>query len=126
MQRTSDLFERWHPYWLWECVMNGMWASRRNDPKRIAGAKTALSNPVQCRAAMLDAISNWPVSAQQHLSKVHTNRRPWLGQAACTMAVGATEEETRIAWNFHMTPAQQASANAIADELIAEWEQTNA
>lgn len=120
--RTIDLFEFWHPYWNWECVMNGMWDSRRNDRQRIASAKAVLSTPDKCREAMTGAIEQWPISAQQHLSKVHTNRRPWLGQAACAFAVDATEEETRLAWNFHMTREAQDSANDIADELIAEWE----
>lgn len=106
--------------------MNGMWDNRRNDRQRIAAAKATLADPAHCREAMLEAIQQWPISAQQHLSKVHTNRRPWLGQAACAMSSEATEEETRIAWNFHMTPAEQCSANAIADELIAAWETENA
>lgn len=102
--------------------MHGMWDNRRNDRQRIAEAKAVLTDPAKCREAMLGAIGQWPISAQQHLSKVHTNRRPWLGQAACAFAASATEEETRIAWNFHMTREAQDSANAIADELIAQWE----
>lgn len=106
--------------------MRGMWDSRKNDPQRIADARVTLATPQHCREAMAAAIEEWPISAQQHLSKVHTNRRPWLGQAACAISVEATEEETRIAWNFYMTDAERESANAIADEMIAEWESMHA
>jgi hypothetical protein len=74
---------------------------------------------------MEEAVEAYPISAEQHLSKPY-GRRPWMGQAACCYALSATEEETRIAWNFYMTPEAQASANAIADQVIAEWEKANA
>lgn len=122
----SDLFEMWHPYWNWECFMNGMWDNRKNDSQRIAAARETLSDAAICRESMKEAIETWPISAQQHLSKAHTNRRPWLGWAACAWRCGATEEETRIAWNFYMTATEQDSANTIADDLIAQWERTNA
>ena len=117
----SDLFEQWYPYWSWECFMNGMWDNRKNNQERILEARQTLADAARCREAMTEAIKAYPISARQHLSKVQTNRRPWLGQAACTWSCGATEEETRLAWNFVMTPEEQKSANAIADELIAAW-----
>lgn len=80
-----------------------------------------LADKDQCRAAMQKAVDQFPISAEQHLSK-SLGRRPWIGQAACCAVIGATEEETRIAWNFYMTPQEQDSANAIADEVIANWE----
>lgn len=92
---------------------------------RIQDCARLLSYPDRCRAAMLQAIAQYPISAEQHLSK-HSGRRPWMGQSACCVELGATEEETRIAWNFYMTPDAQASANAIADEVIAKWEAANA
>lgn len=84
-----------------------------------------LSTPDECRSAMAQAVNAYPISAQQHLSKP-TGRRPWMGQAACCLAVGATEEETRVAWNFYMTAEAQESANNIADQVIAQWEAGNA
>ena len=119
LTRTIDLFERWHPFWKWEDL--SMWEQRKNQMLRIQECARVLATPVLCREAMEKAISSYPISAEQHLSK-STGRRPWIGQAACCVALGATEEETRIAWNFYMTPEQQDSANAIADEVIADWE----
>jgi hypothetical protein len=92
---------------------------------KIQACAKVLADPERCRASMLRAIHVYPISAEQHLSK-STGRRPWMGQAACSAAIGATEEETRIAWNFYMTPEEQASANAIADDVIAQWERANA
>ena len=118
---TSDLFERWRPYWLWECCRKGMWSNKRKDMNRIQDCAKLLSDPVACTAAMVRAVNEFPISAEQHLSK-STGRRPWLGQAACCAQLGATEEETRIAWNFYMTDEAKAKANAIADRVIDQWE----
>lgn len=92
---------------------------------KIQECAKVLTNPVRCREAMQQAIDLYPISAEQHLSKLG-NRRPWMGQSACCAMLGATEEETRVAWNFYMTQAAQASANAIADEVINKWENSNA
>lgn len=92
---------------------------------RIQQCARLLADKTRCRVAMEEAVRKYPISAEQHLSKP-TGRRPWIGQAACAVALGATEEETRIAWNFYMKPEEQASANAIADSIIADWESMNA
>lgn len=125
MRPTSELFERWHPYWKWECFNGGMWATRSKTINKIQQAAKLLANPQECRAAMVKAVNQYPISAEQHLSKNY-GRRPWIGQAACCVSLGALEEETRVAWNFYMTPDQQESANAIADKVIREWELANA
>lgn len=93
---------------------------------KITEAKNTLSDKKKCRMSMDFVVDAWPISAKQHLSKHWLNRRPWLGQAACNFSCGANEEETRIAWNFYMSKEEQDSANAIADEIIAEWEKKNA
>ena len=102
-----------------------MWQSFKKSMTRVQQAARLLSDPQACRAAMQRAVNQYPISAEQHLSKP-SGRRPWMGQAACSVELGALEEETRIAWNFYMTPDAQASANAIADDVIAQWEAANA
>ena len=84
-----------------------------------------LSDVEECDNAMRGAVNNYPISAQQHLSKTQ-GKRPWLGQAACCYALQATEEETRIAWNFYMNKEAQDQANAIADAVANDWENGNA
>ena len=125
LQKTNDLFERWHPYWNWECYQDGMWQQRRNQLNKVQQAAKLLSTKDGCLNAMQKAIEQYPISAQQHLSKGY-GKRPWMGQAACLVELGASEEETRIAWNFYMTKEAQDIANVIADGVIAHWEQNNA
>ena len=83
-----------------------------------------LADSVLCKEAMEKAVDSYPISAEQHLSKPG-NRNPWMGQAACCVWLSATEEETRIAWNFYMTKEEQDSANNIARHVIARWESKN-
>lgn len=122
---NNDLFEKWFPYWNWECFINGMWDKRRNMDSNIKKCKELLSDKKSCEAAMISVITQWPISSAQHLSK-SSGKRPWLGQAACCYALGATEEETRIAWNFYMTPEEQTLANKVADEVIDIWQRNYA
>lgn len=122
---SNNLFESWFPYWDWECFKNGMWAKRRNDVNKVQDAAKVLSDTNECLIAMTRALDEYPISARQHLTKP-IGQRPWIGQAACCVAVGATEEETRIAWNFYMTEKQQESANSIADKVIEQWSRNNA
>lgn len=92
---------------------------------KIQQCAALLSDKSKCKKAMERAVNEYPISAEQHLTK-NSGRRPWIGQAACCVELGATEEEVRIAWNFYMTPESQDSANRIADGVIAEWEFNNA
>lgn len=67
----------------------------------------------------------WPIACEVNLSNTGCNRQAWIGQAACSLAVGAVEESTRAAWNS-LTPDQQDIANRIADEITAGWEAEHA
>ncbi len=87
---------------------------------KVQQAANILSDESKCRKAMIGAVNAYPISAEQHLTK-HQGKRPWIGQAACCFACGATEEETRIAWNFYMTVQSQDMANRVADEVIDLW-----
>jgi hypothetical protein len=102
-----------------------MWGTRKKDMTRIQDCANLLSLPSACKQAMERAIESYPISAEQHLSKPN-GRRPWIGAAACCVQLGANEEETRVAWNFYMSPEAQERANAIADEVIAAWEENYA
>jgi hypothetical protein len=102
-----------------------MWQRRSKEMNKVQECAKLLSSPNECRKAMLRAVNEYPISAEQHLTK-SMGKRPWVGQAACCVEIGATEEETRVAWNFYMSAAQQDSANAIADSVISDWEINNA
>jgi len=122
----TDLFDRWHPYWDWECFKAGMWEDRRIDEGKVILAEKVLSSPELCRIYMDRAVSSWKNSAEHNLSKYWLNRRPWVGWAACCISVSATEEETRCAWNFRLTEKDKTEANLIADEIIDKWVKSNA
>lgn len=92
---------------------------------KIQACAKLLSSKDDCLQAMKNAVNSYPISAEQHLTK-SMGRRPWLGQAACCVEIGSTEEETRVAWNFYMSASQQEMANQMADEVIEQWEQGNA
>lgn len=123
--QKSDLFSVWLPYTDWECWKHGMWANRRPKKVNITSAALVLSAPDRCEDAMRSALQRFKRSALHHLTKFG-NRRPWVGQAACLDACGATEEETRLAWCVVLTEAQREVANAKADLVIAEWERHHA
>lgn len=70
---------------------------------------------------MLKVIEDWPTTCEHHLTDVHSNRKSFLGQAACALAIGCPEDITRQAWGF-LTQEQQDDANNKAIEAIKLWE----
>lgn len=87
----------------------------------IDAAADLLRDAARLKTAMLDVITDWNVSTAVNLSNRSRNRRAWLGQAACCLLCGATEEETKLGWH-QLTASEQAAANAIADDCIGLWE----
>lgn len=76
------------------------------------------------KPAMLRVINEWPIACKHNLSNVGSNRKSWLGQAACCINHGASEFETRMCWRT-LSKEIQAIANDAANEVIAIWEQQN-
>lgn len=122
MYLSSDMFDVWHPYWVWECYKLGMWSGEPPRKQFIKMAAEALKSE-SLYSNMIKAVDNMPNSAQHNLSKPWLNRAPWLGQAACLVACGATEEETRLAWCQKLTFDQQVTANEQAKKAIKYWEE---
>lgn len=116
---------RWHHFTEWECIAAGMYVPIDPTEARVSEACSVLGDARSCRTAMLDVLDRWPVSTAQALSDSSRNRRAWLGRACVCVTTGHPESVTRVAW-FRLTPEQQAEANAIADAVIAEWEDTYA
>src|SRR5690348_3445040 len=113
-----------HPYQDWEETKAGMW-KRPNGLERdehINRCSAFMADTKQFRAAMLRAISEWPISCEQNLTCFDLNRQAWLGHAACCIAIGCPEEPTRAAW-WTLTQEQRDAADAAAAEVIAIWEQ---
>lgn len=106
------------PYQQWEDYRAGMFSGRWSETFVIQ-AEGVLGSP-KCQPAMWEAVTAWPVCSAVNLTNTESNRRAWLGQAACCFAVQATAVETRRAW-WQLSDGQRRTANACADEVIAQW-----
>lgn len=105
-------------YTNWEDWKNGMWSKPNNQIEQEKVAIQILSNPL---GAMTRVIAEWPVSTRQNLTDVRSNRKSWLGQAACCIESGIPEQVTRSAWN-NLSEDQKNNANNIAQTIIEIWE----
>lgn len=116
-----------HHYKKWEDYHNGMFrkVNAIDDHFLIGKAVELLSNQDICYQAMKRVVNEWKYSSEHNLTNISQNRRAWLGQAACCIEFGVPEELTRIAWSS-MSVDKQDKANAIADIVIQEWEESYA
>jgi hypothetical protein len=119
---SSDMFDIWHPYWNWECYQLGMWSGETPRKDVVKMSAKLLKDSESLFNFMVRAIDEMPNSAQHNLSKPYLNRAPWLGQSACFLYCGATEEETRLAWCQKLTYEEQVMANNSAKRACDYWE----
>jgi len=115
---------KYHPYTVWEDFRSGMYVPSVNPDEDAAQSKELLSNPEALREAMADVVAAWPTAAQQFLTNTNSNRRSWLGQAACCHRLGVPAIATRAAW-WLLTEDQRDMANATADDVIHRWDEEN-
>ena len=102
----------------------GLWRIITGENRRSCFAKSLLllRDEPRLRRAMEDVIEQWPFATEHNLSAENTNRRAWLGQAACCLAVGSPEDCTRGAWGW-LSQDEQDAANAAADAVISAWDE---
>ena len=100
-----------------------MWgnAPPSETDRLIDEARILLSNCDRFSLACREVFIAWPYSSEHNLSAVRTNRKAWLGWAACYVAIGSTEYTTRNGWRL-LSKQQQEDANATAASAIKEWE----
>jgi len=117
LKRVYIRYEKWEDY------MAGQYDNKTKESELvlIEKCKELLSTPDRLAGYMRAAAIEWKNSAAVNLSNVNRNRQAWLGQAACCKYSGAPEFITKLAWR-ELTDEQQATANAVADKVIAEWE----
>jgi hypothetical protein len=108
----------WHHYQEWEDWRAGMYGAL---PGSADDAARLLGNPDLFGEAARAMVNAWPVAAAQHLSDTSCNRRAWVGQASCCYAFQCSRLTTIEGW-FTLPVAVQAAANAVAEEVIVEWE----
>lgn len=106
----------------WEDWKNGMYRDidKGEYDINVELAIKTLCNPED---AMLKVVKEWYHSARQNLSDLKSNRRAWLGQAACCIENRVPEHCTREAWG-KLTNEQRIKANKIAEKVIKKWEES--
>lgn len=111
-----------HHYEQWEEYHAGLWRVVRGKERQnnIDAAADLLRCPDEFREVLRQIITTWPVSCEANLTSADGNRIAWLGQAACCLAVGSPEENTRAAWHT-LTQDEKDDANRVAAEVLAEW-----
>ena len=112
---------RHYPYTEWEDYRAGMYRPSERVAEHVALSADLLRDLPALREAMYDAVESWPTSASQNLTDSASNRRSWLGQAACCITHGSPEWTTCQAW-WMLTDDEREAANAVASEVIAGWE----
>lgn len=107
-------------YTNWEDWKNGMWEKSDMPTLHEMQSIGILGDTDQCTYSMNRVISEWPICTRQALTDASSNRKSWLGQAACCIQSGVPESITRTAW-FKLTEEQRINANNIAQKIIEEW-----
>lgn len=109
-------------YTLWEDYNNGMYDTTVvNEEDLIYEAMLVLCNPKLFMTICYDVLKYWEIASKVNLTNVNSNRRAWLGQAACSYYKNVPETLTRKAWS-QMSDLQRYEANCIADKIIKLFE----
>lgn len=111
----------WHNHLKWEDYHAGMYESGNHRDEKINSSFLLLSTPYDLFVEMVKVSKKWKFAAEFNLSNYTFNRRAWLGWASCCYHHGATDEETRKAWN-QLTKEQKQKANRVATIVIETWE----
>lgn len=111
----------YHHWEKWE--ETPMWRRTPADERqaRFDTARAIVVDRQAFRACLLRAVEEWPISCEHNLTDLTLNRAAWLWHAASYIATGASEEVTRSVWGT-LTNEQRRVADAIAWEVVAEWE----
>lgn len=106
----------------WEDWQNGMYRDIKPNEKEyyLNKAIECLRNP---KESMLNVIKNWTYASKENLSDLTSNRRSWLGQAACCYQFKVPEHITRECWG-KLTKDERINANKIAEITIKKWEES--
>lgn len=110
-------------YETWEDYHNGMYNEIKDENVmfRINESMLLLSTPLFLYDAMRAVLEKWENASDFNMSNLSCNRRAWLGQAACSLMIKATESEVRRAWGT-LSEIERRAANDIASQVIIEYE----
>lgn len=119
MKETKQFYSH---YLHWEDWQNGMYEmpNKEREDGMQEKAISVLQNPFN---AMLSVITEWPICTAHNFTKQATNKKSWLGQAACCYEYGIPEHITRSVWN-KLTEEERINANNVADQIIELWQKS--
>lgn len=121
---TPPDWEIWHPYTSWEEMQSNMWGAVKNRDEWLQKAVAFTGDHELYGSWMLKVADVWPLSCQQNLTKLDTNRKAWIGHAAVALAMQCPEDIVRQAWGY-LSEEQQRLANEKAQQAIEIWEKDN-
>lgn len=118
----------YYPYTEWEDYKNGVYKTPAqltketgvSSDRRVFAAIECLTRPKMLRMFMDKVIEDWPIATEQVLAGKE-RRVSWLGQCACWMYGGCSDEETRQAWGT-ISERQRREANKVAESVIKKYE----
>lgn len=117
-------WEKWHPYTDWEEITFNMWGNIKDRSAWLQKAIEFTGDHELYGSWMLKVINDFPISCEQNLTKLDTNRKAWIGHAAVALAMKCPEDIVRQAWGY-LSDEQQKLANQKAQEAINKWEKKN-
>lgn len=101
-----------------------MWGTVDNRAEWLQKAIDFTGDHMLYGSWMKKVAEEWKFSCEHHLTKVNTNRKPWIGHAAVARAIQCPEDIVREAWG-HLSKEQQDAANMQAQNVIEYWERLN-
>ena len=114
-------FDRvYHQYDRWEELQHGMWSEPVNKKEQQVMAINLMSDQKLFGHYMERVTNEWFISCENALTDENLNKKAWLGQAACALALRIPESITRLAWG-KLTYEQQFLANKQAEQFILSW-----
>lgn len=117
----KTLIRIYHPYWEWEETKYNLWGNVDDKEKYLQEAMELMKNTEAWGKCMMEVVKQWTNSCEHNLSNTSSNRKSWLGQAACAFALYLPEDITRQAWQY-LTEEEREKANKKAEESINYWE----
>lgn len=111
------------PYTDWEDFKNGMY-NEENSLEMVDLSKLLLEDNCLFYSTLLTLLEKWPIASNVNLTNKNSNRKAWLGHAACSFLHGVPERQTRIAWG-EMTIEKKIQANLVAEKVIRIYEEKN-
>lgn len=120
MKQVFEHYEKWEDY------RAGMFTlvDVIDKDKKVFGAVNLLSDESDFYNVLKQMMQTWKTATEVNMTNKGQNRRAWLGAAACMFKHNTPEYLTRIAWNL-LNKGIQDKANAIADKIIYEFENTS-